>query len=646
MNKNLKNKQVKEKINILLEDHNWSWIREIYERNQNDLDSIALDYKGKKVTYRELLFKTRLEYASALKYYGINEGMEVPICMSNIPEFIYLIAGISTIGAKFNSFSNEFNPEYIKEIINKCDSDILFVSSDMYPKLKDIIANTHIQKIVFVSVDDSLNKEDNDINRKVRLLDKKVIGLNTFLSVPTLKKDYQPLSMFYFEQVNWYKDFSVTYLDNDDNLPFAFVLDNLSYIAKNNFKVEFGNSAQTKKRRVLAHMPNYLNSSFMEVISNSLMNGDTIVLEPNYNIDNFMTSIIQNKPNVVYAPKSFWLQFAKEIMAFDRINEPFSYSKEIRDTFRTLEAPVSTDLLLKNEEDFINQALRKASGGLRNNTNLFIPKISVSFGSCFYKQAKLAANPGFDCLDCVEIDVVDEDGNKLKKGKIGRLVVNDRSCEAGYFKEYENAKVNFDDLYVYNDNEHWLDLNVYGYIDKFDKVQIKGDVVKGSYPPFIITDVITRKNKEILSCEVTPLTIDNQIYYVANVEFNPSVLTKKNDYYNLELNCLIYSMERRLRKILPKEISERVLFRFISNDFKMPLTTTGKIDNKKLTNMGLNDTIKVFSPTDCDIEKLNLKYLMNTEYFAFSICDGKSYIESRKNLKRENLKQKIKSKNN
>ena len=47
-------------------NHNRSWVVDLYEKNKNNLDTVALFYRGTKITYRELFKKVEL-FASAFE---------------------------------------------------------------------------------------------------------------------------------------------------------------------------------------------------------------------------------------------------------------------------------------------------------------------------------------------------------------------------------------------------------------------------------------------------------------------------------------------------------------------------------------------------------------------------------------------------
>ena len=55
MNIEKKRKQAQKVLLDLKKNHNWSWIKEINERNKNNLNDVALFYRGTEITYNELL---------------------------------------------------------------------------------------------------------------------------------------------------------------------------------------------------------------------------------------------------------------------------------------------------------------------------------------------------------------------------------------------------------------------------------------------------------------------------------------------------------------------------------------------------------------------------------------------------------------
>ena len=77
-------------IKELYSKHNHSWYTELYNRNKNNLDDIALLYRGTKITYREL-FDNIKKYAKSMKKMGLGINSEIPVCVSNSPEIVLFL---------------------------------------------------------------------------------------------------------------------------------------------------------------------------------------------------------------------------------------------------------------------------------------------------------------------------------------------------------------------------------------------------------------------------------------------------------------------------------------------------------------------------------------------------------------------------
>lgn len=71
------------------------------ENNKSNLEYTAMNYYGRKISFRVLLEKID-DVASALLSLDINKGDIVSLCALNIPEFVYLLYALNKIGAISN----------------------------------------------------------------------------------------------------------------------------------------------------------------------------------------------------------------------------------------------------------------------------------------------------------------------------------------------------------------------------------------------------------------------------------------------------------------------------------------------------------------------------------------------------------------
>ena len=97
--------------------------------------------------------------AKSLVNLGIRPEQEVAVCMTNVPELVYILLAINKVGAKANVFGEQFDHEYIKEILNDCNKNVIFSDDSRYCEIENAVREAGIKQKVIVSLTDSLPKD-------------------------------------------------------------------------------------------------------------------------------------------------------------------------------------------------------------------------------------------------------------------------------------------------------------------------------------------------------------------------------------------------------------------------------------------------------------------------------------------------------
>lgn len=579
----------------LEQNHNHSWYEELYLRNRDTLDDIALFYRGTEVTYGEMFEKMR-QYAKSLRVQGVEKGTEIPICMSNTPELVYLLGAISMIGAKANIFSTEFDKDYITEIIDGCNANIMFVEDGKYPELKESIDNSHISEIVMTSLTDSLPKTGNPYEifdqshgmfkntvREHQQTNSHIQDINEF------EKKGESFKGWLLSDVNLDDEFTITYSSGSTNSTRAKAIVHTvrSFITIGRcHDTDVQKSASMKNFTIQAQIPTHSNTDIISSISDSLMQGSRLALEPIYDKDFFIDSLLINEPTYCVATRSFWINTMKKVMydpKYQGVKMPF------------LLIPFSVgEPLERNEEKFINKGLRKVHAGRdRIPTPVSPVTMSVAGGDCEHGgifwilfralQSKLPGRliknevAGMNPFQMVDVAILDENGNECPPYKMGRLVANS-PCNMKGYKNNPDATEKF---FIKDANgKVWGDCNVYSYIDSMGGVHMKGrmPLEKETLPPFMVSDTILKDTKNIMSCEVVE---DSETsYYVAHVEMQPE---KTN------IAKILYSADQRCKKQFGEDFASRLLYRVHSFDEAFELTGCGKRNSQALRSEGVTD---------------------------------------------------------
>lgn len=587
----------------LKENHNWSWANEIDYRNRDNLNNSVIFYRGISITYKEFMDKSN-EMAKSLIGLGYGKSSEIPVCMSNTPEFVMLLRAISLIGAKINVFGPDFDCEYISEIINNSKSKYLFITDNFYGFVKQSLDKTNVEKVITFSLTDSLpNKEDPyynldsqycDFTYKVSELkqkDPRIMNKEEFIEISNgIDLDLDNV------QSTLDDDFLITYTSGSTNLtrPKAIVHTNSSLIYMGRFHdPDMSGLPSISHIRVLASIPTHSNTDLITSISDSMMENCEIALEPIYNENFFIDSLIINDPSFAPATRSFYLR-----MCHRYNNEP--QYKNVK--FKKLYIPtIVGEPNSPGEEKYINMTLKKAHAGVKMVPRPISPVvISIGGGDCehgglyftlYRKYLNLLNKISGKSKDLgliafnelMETVCLDENGNHLPNGEYGILAANS-PCT---MKEYKDNPEATEKFYVTDCNgKKYANLNVFGYIDESNSIHMKGradnvtTLSSGAIIPlFIINDCIQKDTKNILSAE----TVISDGCVIVHVEQYPT--SKLN---NKEL---AKSILNRIINELPCEILENLYIKIRNKGVLFPLTGCGKRSNKLLAAEGLTEDL-------------------------------------------------------
>ncbi|MBO6141392.1 MAG: acyl--CoA ligase [Ruminococcus sp.] len=132
----------------------------IYEairvNNEDNLDNVAFDFYGKRITYRELFKNIKLTAAS-LSALNIKKGDTVSVCMLNTPETIYLLYALNMIGAQANMLCPVSPLGELLHDVNLCNTKYMFTLDMFQDKILSIIKKTSIKKVIVADLKSSMS---------------------------------------------------------------------------------------------------------------------------------------------------------------------------------------------------------------------------------------------------------------------------------------------------------------------------------------------------------------------------------------------------------------------------------------------------------------------------------------------------------
>jgi long-chain acyl-CoA synthetase len=110
-------------------------------------EKTALNYMGKRITYRQLN-KLANRFARALLELGIKPGDKVAVCLPNIPQVIIANLAIFRIGAVAVQNNPLYTERELEYQLNDSDSKMVITLTLLIPRIEKIRQHTRIEKII------------------------------------------------------------------------------------------------------------------------------------------------------------------------------------------------------------------------------------------------------------------------------------------------------------------------------------------------------------------------------------------------------------------------------------------------------------------------------------------------------------------
>lgn len=519
---------------------------------------IALEYFNVQITYHELILEIK-KCARALKRQGIKENDCVTICMPNTPEAVIAFYAINMIGAVANMIHPLSSENEIEFYLNKSSSKIILTVDICYFKVKNIMENTKIEKVIVSSATKSMGRLVNFIywflkGRKIKIerKNRRVLTWNHFI------KEGAYYTKDYYVKRNANDLAIILYSGGTTGKPKGIMLSNLNFNAS---AIQARYILKTVKpgNSILTVLPNFHAFGLCTSIHLPLYSGMKVILVPEFNIKKFARLFKIYKPNAITAVPSLYDAMTK--MKF----------KE-KDLSNLSLAVCGGDKISKEAKEAINNTLKKYGSKAELKVGYGLTECS---GACCLSPDNIENKEDIIGLPFPDNDIkivkpnTNEEQDILKEGEICISSVN---VMLGYLDEKEEtSKV----LIKHKDNKIWLHTGDMGYMDENGFIYFKSRIKRmyitsgfNVYPSYI--EEILLKNEYVFSCAVIgiPHPYKGEVgkaFIVLKEGINPTIEVKKNIQKHLKKNLSYYAIPAQIK--------------YTDN---LPMTLVGKISYKDL----------------------------------------------------------------
>jgi len=519
---------------------------------RENLDAPAYEYYGTTKTYREFINEID-KVAKAYKSIGIREGDVVTILMPNTPESIMSFFALNKIGAISNMVHPLSGEEEIKYYINSTNSVALLTIDMCYDKIKNIILDTNVYKVIYASVKESMPKHlqfgyQITKGRKVKTPRKNIeyISWHNFLKGSA---NYQGKYIVHKKA----EDIAVIlHSGGTTGKPKGIAIKNQSFtcviLQARVVMPDIGVGDAT-----LSILPIFHGFGLQICIYKPLCFGEKAIIRPTFDAKTFDKLLIKTKPNT--------------LLGVPTLFEALTQSKNKKLDLSGLKwLIIGGDSLKPSLEDKINNFIHDHGARIRVTQGY---GMSESLGPTIfsYGDNNKPSSMGIPLTGNFVKIVTPGTQEEVPQGEDGEICITGPTIMAGYI---DNEEDNNQALQLHQDGYIWLHSGDIGYMDKdgvfFYRQRLKRMIISSGYNiyPSQIEEVI-EEHPAVLNCSVIGIPHKYKMevakaYIVLKEGYKESLAIKKEIKELCQKKLAVYSIpkEFEFRKSLPKTLLNKI----------------------------------------------------------------------------------------
>ena len=536
----------------------------IFNRNNDYPNDIAISYYGNKIKYKDLFLHTE-ECSKSLKSIGLGKGDCVTLCTAGVPEAVYLVLACSRIGAIANFINPLFSKEQMIDRINDTETEWLVILDAMYGLIKEAIPKTCIRNVVIIPSTNSIpkplsvflyfNSEAKRILMNSSNLEQNYMHWKEFIAKGAsfqgkidaeYEKDTPAIMVYSSGSTGASKGILLT--NNGINAT-------ISNYQTHSFDYQRGDT-------FLQMIPIWFSTGVVLSLLMPLVQGITVIPEPKFGTESFVDDLLKYKPTMTLTATSLWI-YASNSEKLSNVD------------MKRMKYPITGgEKLLPQDEKHINEFLNDhgCKAGIIKGYGMCELGGTVSTTSPDTKSESKSGGTGYPILN-VNVAAFDISTDKeLPYHEHGEIRVNSPARMKEY---YRNPKATAEFFKKDDNGLIWGCTGDIGYVDEDGEVFVLGratdcfhrDNGQTVYLFDIEEEII--KEEAVNQCKVVDIEEDGETILVSHIVFEDGVI---------DADSILQRINDRIKNALP----EYMIPKYYKIRQSMPVHSNGKRDIEAL----------------------------------------------------------------
>ncbi len=537
--------------------------KNIYEKNKDYPNDIAINYYGNKISYSNLFAEVDA-CSKTLRFIGIKKGDCVNLCTAGVPEAIYVVLACSRVGAIANFINPLFSKEQMIDRINDTEAEWILILDAMYGYIKEALPKTCIKKVVIIPSTNSVPPVASKLlylkSNARKILKNRKVGNQEYISW----KEFIEAGRLYTGVIDipYERDVAtvMVYSSGSTGASKGILLTNdginafiLAYQAEG-----YSDMAYRRGLTFLQMIPVWFSTGIVYSVLMPLANGFSVILEPRFSKESFAKDLKKHKPQLTLTATSLWLYLVNNRIKID---------------FSKMEYPITGgEKILPQDEKRINEYLKdmgckkrfyKGYGmcelGSEITGTTDVANYSDKTGGCGYPMLNVN-------VSAFNIDTDEE----LEYGQHGEIRVCSPARMKGYYKNPEATAAFFKKD---SQGRVWGCTGDIGYVDEDGEVFILGRAAdhykreNGEIIYLFDIEELILKDEAVYQCKVIDSQINGKTVLGGHI-----VLKDGND----------GSVLKRIDSNLKANLQDYMIPKYYKIRTSMPVHSNGKRDTGAL----------------------------------------------------------------